>query len=169
MNQVHIMRTTLVNEVMRLASLFATARVRHHVVNAGLNGNSAETKEGVQKRVIKAENELRGYANGLALLSENNEVAKALMRKQELIADIGFEVGHWWERTTNSGCSKIMEHCDGSRGLMQLVVEWAGEFDTFWEALDEDDDRRENYIEEIVNFTAKKIAALALDAGVDSK
>jgi hypothetical protein len=85
---------------------------------------------------------------------------KALKRQQEIIADIGFEVGHIWRPLDIELCQAIMDKHEGSRGLMELVVDWAKEFDVFWEALPEDDERRDNYISEVSNFAVEKFNAL---------
>lgn len=146
MNTKVIIRTTLVSEVMRLAGLLATARVRRHVVKAGLNGDSGETIEGVERNVVKAETELRGYAEGLAELAPADIHAASLLRKQEIIADIAFNIGAYWSKMNVHDASTIMDTLGGSRCMMQKIIEWADEFDAYWEALDPNADEREDYI-----------------------
>lgn len=51
--------TEKVDEIMRLAGLLATARVRRYVYNQGLA--QVETKVGVEKRVKNATEALRNY------------------------------------------------------------------------------------------------------------
>ena len=51
--------TEKVEEIMRLAGLLATARVRRYVYNQGLA--QVETKVGVEKRVKNATESLRNY------------------------------------------------------------------------------------------------------------
>lgn len=48
-----------ITEVMRLANLHATARVRRYAKSVGRASN--ETREGIDKRVAKTEAELRTY------------------------------------------------------------------------------------------------------------
>jgi hypothetical protein len=86
----------------------------------------------------------------------------ALKRQQEIIADISFYVGHRWASLTDTVREYIMDDVNGSRGLMDRAVDWAVEFDAFWEALPEDDERRENYIGEVDEFASSKFDELYL-------
>lgn len=236
MNTKAVIKHTLVNEIMRLAGLMATKRVRRFAVEAGLAGPGInnETLEGVEHNVYKATNELRDYAYGLAGITGNNDTTAALLhkqeimrlagvwneaekafsarlksvgilpgpseaqvagaadrakqelcdyahvlagivpendptaallRKQEIIADIGFEVGYAWATTSDEICSQLIDDLEGSRGLMQKVIEWANEFDLFWEGLADNDPRRENYIPEICQFSIDKFTKMVAGAG----
>ena len=49
-----------VNEIMRLASLLATARVRRFAVNSG-QANTGESRLNVAERAKRAEDELRAF------------------------------------------------------------------------------------------------------------
>lgn len=86
----------------------------------------------------------------------------ALKRQQEIIADISFHVGHRWHGLHEHVRQYIMDDVNGSRGLMERAVDWAEEFDRFWEALPEDDSRREDYISEVDEFASKKFDELYL-------
>jgi hypothetical protein len=97
------------------------------------------------------------------LIVQRAKLAKA-MRMQEIIADIGFYVGHRWRTLHIDICQKILEPIEGTRGLMDLIVQWASEFDAFWEELPQDDDRRENYIEVVDDFAAKRLDKLIEEA-----
>lgn len=88
------------------------------------------------------------------------ERVDALTRQQEIIADIGFSMGHHWHSVSEKVRGGLMDHLEGSRGLMEKAVEWAVEFDTWWEALPEEDDRRQNYISEVEEFAGKKMKTL---------
>lgn len=86
-----------------------------------------------------------------------------LKREQEVLADIGFHVGHRWRELSVEVRSQIMDATEGSRGLVDNMIRWAGEFDVFWEALPEDDDRRENYISEVDDFANEKFSAMVAE------
>jgi hypothetical protein len=90
----------------------------------------------------------------------------ALKRQQEIIADFSFSMGHLWRPLHIDTCQKIMDHVEGSFGLHQRVIEWAKEFDTYWEALPEEDDRRHDFLGETDAFFTKKFEALKAEAGV---
>lgn len=49
------------NEIMRLASLLATARVRRTVVALGASANKHETKDGTERQVRRRRNALNEY------------------------------------------------------------------------------------------------------------
>ena len=53
------------NEIERLASLLATARVRRAVVGAGMSGNKGETRDGTERQVRRAKDALRTYLDSL--------------------------------------------------------------------------------------------------------
>lgn len=53
------------DEIERLASLLATARVRRTVVALGASANKKETKSGTERRVRMARDELRKYLDAL--------------------------------------------------------------------------------------------------------
>lgn len=89
-----------------------------------------------------------------------NTEAERLERQQEIIADIAFNGGMYWQRLGSETANQVSEAIEGSRGLMQKFVQWAGEFDAFWEGLDDNDDRRQNYITEIDDFAIGKINAM---------
>lgn len=128
MNTKAILKRTLVSEVMRLANLYATARIRRHVVHAGLNGTSAETKEGTSQRVEKAEVELRNYAEGLAMLSENNAVAMAYERKQKTIAAVGVNFAYTWYGMTAKEQGLVLASLPSGMTMADKVLEWATSF-----------------------------------------
>jgi hypothetical protein len=99
------------------------------------------------------------------LTASHNEVSAKLakaVRMREIIADISFYVGHRWHGLTETVREYIMDDVNGSRGLMERAVDWAEEFDRFWEALPEDDERRENYISEVDEFASSKFDELYL-------
>lgn len=54
------MKTAQVEEIMRLASLLATARVRRYAVNSG-RANSGESRHNVAEITKRAEINLRAY------------------------------------------------------------------------------------------------------------
>jgi hypothetical protein len=97
------------------------------------------------------------------LTASHNEVSAKLsqmVRMQEIIADIGFYVGHRWRTLHVIPSQAILDCLHGSRGLMDEVVIWAKEFDAYWEALPEDHDDRENYIEVVESFAGRKFDEL---------
>lgn len=96
-----------------------------------------------------------------------NAEADRLERTQEIIADVAFAGGMYWARLSEDVREQISDAIDGSRGLMQKFVAWATEFDVFWEALDEDDDRRHNYITEVDDFAIGKINAMVAEIRLD--
>lgn len=96
-----------------------------------------------------------------------NATAERLERMQEIIADIAFVGGSYWNRLDTEVASRISDATEGSRGMMRRFVEWAGEFDAMWEALDEDDERRENYIGEVDDFAHMKINAMVAEIQLD--
>lgn len=53
------------DEILRLSSLIATARVRRYAVHRNYSKTSAETREGTTLRVAKAQEELSTYLDGL--------------------------------------------------------------------------------------------------------
>lgn len=53
------------NEIERLASLLATARVRRTVVGMGASANPKETKSGVMRGVRRAQENLQGYLKSI--------------------------------------------------------------------------------------------------------
>lgn len=89
-----------------------------------------------------------------------NTAAERLLRQQEIIADIAFNCGAYWNRMPDSACAQIMDNMDGSRSLIGQFISWASEFDVMWESLDEDDNRRENYIGEVDDFAHSKMNEL---------
>lgn len=96
-----------------------------------------------------------------------NAAAERLERQQEIIADIAFVGGTYWNRLSEQARDIISEHTEGSRGLMQLFVSWAGEFDAMWEALDpgdeKDQEKLENYIGEVDDFAMQKMNVLVAE------
>lgn len=92
-----------------------------------------------------------------------NAAADRLERQQEIIADIAFTCGAYWNRMSEKARDVVSEHTEGSRGMMAMFIEWAGEFDAMWIALDEDDDRRENYIGEVDDFAHQKMNVLVAE------
>lgn len=86
-----------------------------------------------------------------------------LNREQEIIADIGFHVGYKWRGLSEDVRNQIMDAIEGSRGLVEHIIRWAGEFDVFWEALPENDERRENYISEVDDFANEKFSAMVAE------
>lgn len=86
-----------------------------------------------------------------------------LKREREIIADIGFDVGHNWRDLSEEVREQIMEVIGGSRGLVNYIIRWAGEFDVFWEALPENDVRRQDYISEVDDFANGKFSAMVAE------
>ncbi len=84
----------------------------------------------------------------------------ALLRQQEIISDISYTGGYSWHSVSEDVREALMDELNGSRGLHEKFVEWAKEFDALWEALPEDDDRRQNYIAEVDNFAQAKFDGL---------
>lgn len=89
----------------------------------------------------------------------------AIERQQEIIADISFAGGSYWERLNEDARTRILDQIEGSRGLMQRFVAWAVEFDAAWEALDPgaDRDKLDNYIGEVDDFAHQKMNALVAE------
>lgn len=83
-----------------------------------------------------------------------------LSRQQEILSDIAFNCGLAWNDCGEGICAAIMEELQGSRGLMDKFKEWAREFDSWWESLEQDAPQRENYIEVIDTFSSDKFNAL---------
>ena len=96
----------------------------------------------------------------VAMLNEVRGVRDALARQQEIIADIGFNAGYHWHSVSEEARGDLIDHLDGSRGLMEKIIDWAREFDAFWEALPENDGRRENYISEVDEFAEQKLKTM---------
>lgn len=53
------------NEIERLASLLATARVRRTVVGLGASANKNETKDGTERQVRRTRDALRKYLDDM--------------------------------------------------------------------------------------------------------
>lgn len=160
MNIKAVINHTLVNEIMRLAAVWKEAErlFDSRKMSLGLMPGPSEAQ--VAGAADRAKTELRDFCYGLAQITPANDPTLALLRRQEIIADLGFDIGYAWRTMKSDVCSKIMDNIEGSRGLMQEINRWACEFDTFWEALPEGDDRRERYIEEIFDFGAAKLQEL---------
>lgn len=88
-------------------------------------------------------------------------------RREEILTDIAFNCGIHWSRINAKLGGELMDHLDGSRGLHERFVQWAREFDAWWEALDEEDDRRENYLIEIDRFAKQKFDAMVVEAKLE--
>lgn len=86
-----------------------------------------------------------------------------LSREREIIADIGFSVGYKWRDLSEEVREQIVEAIEGSRGMVDNIVRWASEFDVFWEALPEFDDRRQDYISKIEDFANEKFSAMVAE------
>lgn len=83
-----------------------------------------------------------------------------LYRQQEILCDITWQCSSMWRDVTEPVRSDLMDYLNGSRCLTDKMVEWAGEFDAWWEALPEDNPRREDYYVEIEQFAERKFKAL---------
>ncbi len=166
MNIKSIINHTLVNEIMRLAKVWVEAQAAL-AVRMALSGitTTGPSPEEMAQASAYAKNELRDFCYGLAQIAPENDPTLPLLRRQEIIADIGFEMGARWGDIDVDVRCKIMEAHGGSRGLMQELNLWAVEFDAFWEALPEHDDRREDYITEIDNFACKKMNEMVANHG----
>lgn len=79
-------------------------------------------------------------------------------RLQEIIFDISFNLGCDWKALDVDFRGQIMNRVNGSRGLSDLVQQWADEFDTVWETRLSNDEH--DYIEDIGNFTYEKLGQL---------
>lgn len=87
-----------------------------------------------------------------------------LERQQELIAFISFEIGYRWAALGDDVASKMMDSVEGSVGMLQRAVEWAGEFDVIWESLPANDDRRQDFIAQVSDFAGDKFDRLVSNA-----
>lgn len=86
-----------------------------------------------------------------------------LTRIGEVIASLAFSLGHDWRGMHTTNNAAIMDHVEGSFGLYQLVIDWAKDFDTAFEA--KPDEQKENFLEDIDTFYAVKMAELKTAAG----
>jgi hypothetical protein len=86
----------------------------------------------------------------------------ALVRRQEYIAAIAMGVGFVWYQISTEVRAAIMDQVDGSSGLHDKIVEWAGEFDAYWEA--HSGIAQDEFVNEIANFADAKIKTLIAEA-----
>jgi hypothetical protein len=92
----------------------------------------------------------------------------ALKRQQEILAFIAFEVGYRWHSVGDVAHDEIMNALEGSVGMMQKAVEWAKEFDAFWEARPDDDERKQDFIGEVSEFAGGKFDAMVAQIRLDT-
>lgn len=84
----------------------------------------------------------------------------ALLRQQEILADISWNLSTLFQSLGVPTRTALMDALEGSRGMVGKAIEWAAEFDAFWEALPVGDSRREDYYSEIDEFTDTKFKTL---------
>ena len=84
----------------------------------------------------------------------------AYKRREEILSDVSFNAGYAWNSISNPVRIQVMDELQGSRGLHELFIKWAHEFDAYWEALDHRDPRKEDYFTEIDTFVSEKMNVL---------
>lgn len=84
---------------------------------------------------------------------------------QEILHDISFGIGARWHTLSADVASDLMDHCEGSRGLKDMCIAWANEFDTMWSSLPQS--KREDYMVDVDRFTEEKFAALVAEVRLD--
>ena len=86
----------------------------------------------------------------------------ALLRQQEILHDISFELGFRWAGMSVDVQERILDHVGGSRELSDMAASWAEEFDKWWEKNVDDQCRVMNadYIDAIDDFATRKVDEL---------
>lgn len=91
----------------------------------------------------------------------------ALKRQRKILTDIGFICGSHWAGLSEATREALSEKLDGSRGLVAQIIEWAVEFDVYWEALPVHE-RRDNYISEVDDFAEAKFKTLVVETRLEN-
>lgn len=82
----------------------------------------------------------------------------------EVIFDMSFALGNEWTRIAPAYREALMDRLGGSRGLYDWIHTQATAFEAMWVALDEEDDRREDYYGEVNTWFHRACDELILEA-----
>lgn len=84
----------------------------------------------------------------------------------EIIFDMTWDFAHWHNKLPDNTKDTLMDYVEGSRGMMDIIVEEAKKFQAYWETLAEDSWEGSNYYELVEKALETRLAQLVVEAGL---